>query len=56
MQPGAGLQTRPLARVLRGQPCAHRFLASCVAWYPLDNGMFASGSYDCTVGVWDTNT
>jgi hypothetical protein len=35
---------------------AHRFAATCVAWYPVDSGMFASGSADKTLRLWDTNT
>lgn len=29
---------------------------SCIQWYPFDNGMFTSGSFDGNVCVWDTNT
>jgi len=35
---------------------AHRFAATCVAWYPVDSGMFVSGSADKSVRLWDTNT
>jgi DNA excision repair protein ERCC-8 len=35
---------------------AHRFAATCVAWYPVDSGMFVSGSADKTLRLWDTNT
>jgi DNA excision repair protein ERCC-8 len=34
---------------------AHRFLVSCVAWYPIDTGMFVTGSYDASIRIWDTN-
>ena len=35
---------------------SHEFSANTVAWYPHDNGMFISCSYDNHVKVWDTNT
>ncbi|GLC58260.1 hypothetical protein PLESTB_001339000 [Pleodorina starrii] len=34
---------------------AHKFMISSVAWYPVDTGLFVTGSYDCNVKVWDTN-
>ena len=34
----------------------HLFSVSCAAWYPVDTGMFFTGSFDQTVAVWDTNT
>ncbi|EFJ43451.1 hypothetical protein VOLCADRAFT_65806, partial [Volvox carteri f. nagariensis] len=33
----------------------HKYLISSVAWYPVDTGLFVTGSYDCTAKVWDTN-
>ncbi|PNH03673.1 DNA excision repair protein ERCC-8, partial [Tetrabaena socialis] len=39
----------------QNNPHAHKFLVSCVAWYPVDTGLFVSGSHDCSVKVWDTN-
>ncbi|ACO70274.1 predicted protein, partial [Micromonas commoda] len=34
----------------------HLFSVSCAAWYPIDTGMFFTGSFDQTVAAWDTNT
>ncbi|GFR39832.1 hypothetical protein Agub_g326 [Astrephomene gubernaculifera] len=36
-------------------PQAHKFMISSVAWYPVDTGLFVTGSHDCSVKVWDTN-
>ncbi|GLI69959.1 hypothetical protein VaNZ11_014704, partial [Volvox africanus] len=33
----------------------HKFMISSMAWYPVDTGLFVTGSYDCQVKVWDTN-
>ncbi|XP_058786131.1 WD repeat-containing protein ATCSA-1 [Vicia villosa] len=35
---------------------AHRFAVSSAIWYPIDTGLFVTGSYDHHVNVWDTNT
>lgn len=43
-----------ITRVPRGH--AHRFGLSCVQWWPFDNGMFVSGSFDGAIKAWDTNT
>ncbi|KAI8472965.1 MAG: WD40-repeat-containing domain protein [Monoraphidium minutum] len=58
---GSGHTRRRLAPVgsvrQRSRPeSAHRFAATCVAWYPVDTGMFVSGSADKTLRLWDTNT
>lgn len=34
----------------------HRFAISSVNWYPIDTGLFVSGSFDHYVKIWDTNT
>ncbi|KAH7387734.1 hypothetical protein KP509_16G038600 [Ceratopteris richardii] len=39
-------------RVLNG----HLYSVSCVHWYPIDTGIFVTGSFDNFVNVWDTNT
>ena len=45
--------------VPRGPPAAsllgHGHVVTTVQWYPLDTGLFVSGSSDGTVRVWDTN-
>lgn len=33
----------------------HKYGVSCVKWWPFDNGMFISSSFDRTVKVWDSN-
>ncbi len=58
---GAGrgaLRLAPVGSVrARSRPeSAHRFAATCVAWYPVDSGMFVSGSADKSLRLWDTNT
>lgn len=55
---GPPRQLRPAGSVRqRTRPeSAHRFAATCVCWYPVDSGMFASGSADKTLRLWDTNT
>ncbi|KAF9409296.1 DNA excision repair protein ERCC-8 [Podila epigama] len=34
----------------------HKGGLSKVHWYPFDNGMFTTSSYDSSIKVWDTNT
>ncbi|MCO5613256.1 hypothetical protein L7F22_067532, partial [Adiantum nelumboides] len=34
----------------------HQYSVSCVHWYPIDTGLFVTGSFDNYVNVWDTNT
>ncbi|KAG0045781.1 DNA excision repair protein ERCC-8 [Gryganskiella cystojenkinii] len=40
----------------RGSRGSHTGGISRVRWYPFDNGMFTSSSFDSTINVWDTNT
>ncbi|XP_057430118.1 WD repeat-containing protein ATCSA-1 [Lotus japonicus] len=35
---------------------AHKYAVSSAIWYPIDTGLFVTGSYDHHVNVWDTNT
>ncbi|QLG71830.1 hypothetical protein HG535_0C01790 [Zygotorulaspora mrakii] len=34
----------------------HRFRIASAKWYSIDNGMFFTGSNDCRVKIWDTNS
>ncbi|XP_015900490.1 WD repeat-containing protein ATCSA-1 isoform X2 [Ziziphus jujuba] len=34
----------------------HRYSISSAIWYPIDTGLFITGSYDHHINVWDTNT
>ncbi len=53
---GAEAQLRPLLTLDRHHTRdAHRFLVSCVCWYPMDTGLFLTGSLDQTIKVWDAN-
>ncbi|XP_078433779.1 WD repeat-containing protein ATCSA-1-like [Wolffia australiana] len=33
----------------------HKFSVSSVSWYPVDTGLFITGSFDHRIKVWDTN-
>lgn len=35
---------------------AHKYAVSSAIWYPIDTGLFVTGSYDHHINVWDTNT
>ncbi|XP_050212417.1 WD repeat-containing protein ATCSA-1 [Mercurialis annua] len=35
---------------------AHKYAVSSATWYPVDTGLFVTGSYDHYIKVWDTNT
>ena len=34
----------------------HKYAISSAIWYPVDTGLFVTGSYDHHINVWDTNT
>ncbi|KAK3029782.1 hypothetical protein RJ639_038224 [Escallonia herrerae] len=34
----------------------HKYAISSTIWYPIDTGLFVTGSYDHYINVWDTNT
>jgi len=40
-----------LFSVKRGHPSAHRYQVTCLTWYPVDTGLFVSGSADQDVKV-----
>ncbi len=35
----------------RGSPDAHKYSVTCAAWYPIDTGLFVTGSFDQEVKV-----
>lgn len=41
---GTAEQHRALALVTKRSPGGHRFSVSCVAWYPVDTGLFVTGA------------
>ena len=43
----------PVFCIERSSTGGHAFGVSAVAWYPVDSGVFVSGSWDATVKVWD---
>lgn len=49
----------PLLRIGKGDGTPHRpghlFGVSAARWFPQDTGAFYTGSFDGTVGLWDTN-
>ncbi|XP_076308869.1 DNA excision repair protein ERCC-8-like [Tachypleus tridentatus] len=45
-----------ICKVSRRSRHAHKFSVESVQWYPFDTGLFISGSMDCQLKVWDTNT
>eukprot|EP00850_Spirogloea_muscicola_P023954 SM000411S15671 [mRNA] locus=s411:1:3178:- [translate_table: standard] len=53
--PAGRVQHEALATADRQRHQGHRFAVSSVAWYPLDTGLFVTGSHDQNVNVWDTN-
>ncbi|ERN13123.1 hypothetical protein AMTRI_Chr11g150540 [Amborella trichopoda] len=55
---GGGLVAKhtSLFVVDKRQDFSHKYSVSSVAWYPVDTGLFMTGSLDHYVKVWDTNT
>uniref|UniRef100_A0A2P2LJE2 WD-repeat protein n=1 Tax=Rhizophora mucronata TaxID=61149 RepID=A0A2P2LJE2_RHIMU len=55
---GGGLiaKHRCIFAVDRQHESGHRYAVSSAVWYPIDTGLFVTGSYDHTVKIWDTNT
>jgi len=46
----------PLHKITRQHPESHKSSVSCIIWYPVDTGLFLSGSRDATIKVWDANS
>jgi DNA excision repair protein ERCC-8 len=46
-------KNEPVASVARAD--RHKYAVTSVSWYPEDNGLFVTSSYDSTIKVWDTN-
>ncbi|KAK6938571.1 WD40 repeat [Dillenia turbinata] len=55
---GSGLvaKHRPLFVVDKRHEHGHKYAVSSAIWYPIDTGVFITGSYDHFINVWDTNT
>ncbi|KAI4389492.1 hypothetical protein MLD38_001714 [Melastoma candidum] len=55
---GGGLMAkhRPVFVVDKQHPHGHKYAVSSATWYPIDTGLFVTGSYDHLIKVWDTNT
>ncbi|CAI9116015.1 OLC1v1017059C1 [Oldenlandia corymbosa var. corymbosa] len=47
---------KPLFVVDKQHEQGHKYGVSTVTWYPIDTGLFVTGSYDHHINVWDTNT
>ncbi|KAI8990322.1 WD40-repeat-containing domain protein [Pilobolus umbonatus] len=45
---------KPIATVSREN--RHSYAVTSVSWYPFDNGMFITSSYDSTIKIWDTSS
>ncbi|KAK9909422.1 hypothetical protein WJX75_002005 [Coccomyxa subellipsoidea] len=46
---------KALFKVDRSNPDCHKFSVTTAVWYPVDTGMFVTGSFDHEVKIWDTN-
>lgn len=55
---GGGLiaKHKPILVVDKQHQNGHKYAISTAIWYPIDTGLFVTGSYDHHVNVWDTNT
>lgn len=52
---GSGDARSTTHRPLFVLPSAHGRSVCGATWYPMDSGLFVTGSADCTVGVWDAS-
>lgn len=55
---GGGLIARhkPILVIDKLHDQGHKYAISSATWYPIDTGLFITGSYDHHINVWDTNT
>ncbi|XP_071711684.1 WD repeat-containing protein ATCSA-1-like [Rutidosis leptorrhynchoides] len=55
---GGGLiaKHKPILVVDKQHENSHKYAISSAIWYPIDTGLFVTGSYDHHINVWDTNT
>ncbi|AQZ16041.1 RAD28 (YDR030C) [Zygosaccharomyces parabailii] len=49
-------QSSAEAQQIANAPVGHRYGIRSAKWYRIDNGMFFTGSNDCSLQIWDTNT
>ncbi|KAJ2827655.1 hypothetical protein GGI24_002594 [Coemansia furcata] len=49
-------QVAPTSQITTNAASTHTRLISDIAWYPLDNGMFTTASFDHTLRVWDAES
>ncbi|KAJ2047945.1 hypothetical protein H4S04_004132 [Coemansia sp. S16] len=49
-------QVVPTSQIAASAASTHTRLISGIAWYPVDNGMFTTSSFDHTVRVWDAES
>ncbi|KAL6983012.1 WD repeat-containing protein ATCSA-1 [Sarracenia purpurea var. burkii] len=47
---------KPLIVIDKQHQHGHKYAISSAIWYPIDTGLFITGSYDHYINVWDTNT
>lgn len=57
-QEGGGLiaKHKPILHVDKQHQNGHKYAISTAIWYPVDTGLFVTGSYDHHINVWDTNS
>ncbi|KAL7606774.1 hypothetical protein Lser_V15G19089 [Lactuca serriola] len=55
---GGGLiaKHKPILHVDKQHQNGHKYAISTAIWYPIDTGLFVTGSFDHHINVWDTNT
>lgn len=55
---GGGLiaKHKPILFLDKQHQNGHKYAISTAIWYPVDTGLFVTGSYDHHINVWDTNT